>query len=193
MKNIAGRILNVICIAIIILAIGILFSVVTTPAGRTPQVLGYSGFRVLTGSMEPEIPANSFVLVKLCKASSIKEGDVISFYSSDASLGGAINTHRVMSIGSDAGHVTFTTKGDANPIADKNLVYDVDLIGKVVFVSHLFGLFIRLISNPIVFAAFIVVPLVIIIFANVRSMAKDIKALVQAEEDPADDDGGKDE
>ena len=43
--------------------IAILISVLATPKGQPPQIFGFSGFRVLTGSMEPSIPTDSFVLV----------------------------------------------------------------------------------------------------------------------------------
>ena len=182
MKKVLSTILNVVCIAIIILAVVILFSVVTTPKGQPPQIFGFSGFRVLTGSMEPSIPTDSFVLVKRVGAETIAVNDVISFYSTDASLRGAVNTHRVVAIREEGGGIVFDTKGDANVIADKVPVYASNLIGKVVLVSHALGVFVRLISNPLVFAAIIVIPLFVIIFSNIRSMAKDVKALVAEEE-----------
>jgi len=181
-KKILGTILNVVCILIIVLAVAVLFSVVTTPKGQPPQVLGFSGFRVLTGSMEPAIPTDSFVLVKHVDASQIRENDVISFYSTDETLRGAVNTHRVIGIREENGQIVFETKGDANVIADKVPVAASNLIGRVVFVSHLLGVLVRLISNPLVFAAVIVIPLLIIIFMNIRGMAKDVKALVAEEE-----------
>ncbi len=182
MKKALTSILNIICIAIIVLAIGILFAVVTTPKGQPPRILGFSGFRVLTGSMEPTIPTDSFVLVHRVDASKIKEGDVISFFSEDEALNGAVNTHRVVGITEADGQIVFETKGDANMIADKVPVKASNLIGKVVFVSKGLGKFIRLISNPLVFVAVIAVPLLIVMFANIKGMAKDVKKLVEEEE-----------
>ncbi len=182
MKKVLSTILNIICIAIIILAVVILFSVVTTPKGQPPQVFGFSGFRVLTGSMEPTVPTDSFVLVKRVDPSVIRENDIISFYSADEMLRGAVNTHRVVEVHNEGGRIWFSTKGDANQIADKVPVESTALIGKVVLVSRLLGVFIRLISNPLIFGAVIVIPLIIVIFMNVRGMAKDVKALVDEEE-----------
>ncbi|MEI3222261.1 MAG: hypothetical protein V8S01_09650 [Dorea sp.] len=48
--------------------------------------------------MEPTYGVDTMILVKKTDPSEIKEGDVISFYSSDPTLDGAVNTHRVVSI-----------------------------------------------------------------------------------------------
>ena len=181
MKKALTTLLNIICIAIIVLAIGVLFAVVTTPKGQPPQIFGFSGFRVLTGSMEPTIPTDSFVLVHRVDASKIRVDDVISFFSKDEALRGAVNTHRVVGISGTDGQIVFETKGDANMIADKVPVQASDLIGKVVLVSFGLGKLIRLISNPLVFAAVIAIPLLIVMFANIRGMAKDVKKLVAEE------------
>ena len=49
------KLFNAAAIALILVSVFVLLSVVLTPAGQVPQVLGYSVFRVMTGSMEPEI------------------------------------------------------------------------------------------------------------------------------------------
>ena len=183
MKKAISTLINIICIVVIVSSIGILFAVVTTPAGQTPNVLGYSGFRVLTGSMKPAIPTNSFVLVKNGSVEDVKEGDVISFYSLDPSIGGAVNTHRVVEVGEEDGKVKLTTKGDNNPVADRYFVYAYNYIGRVVLVSHALGVFVRLISNPLIFGIFIVIPLILIIFVNIKGIVKDVKTMMDSEED----------
>ena len=50
------KLFNGLAIALILVSLFVLLSVVLTPAGQVPQVLGYSVFRVMTGSMEAEIP-----------------------------------------------------------------------------------------------------------------------------------------
>ena len=90
--------INVLAVLMIVLALFILLSVVMTKPGQAPNVLGYSSFRVLSGSMAPTIPTGSMILVKATDASEIEAGDVISFYSSDPALAGAVNTHRVLSV-----------------------------------------------------------------------------------------------
>ncbi len=182
-SKILARVLDVICVIIIVFALVILLSVVLNRSDSAPSVFGYSAFRVISGSMEPSIKINSLVLVKNCEASEIKEGDVISFYSSDPALGGAINTHRVIGI-SDDGGISFTTKGDNNAIADEYPVPAAQLVGKVVYYSSAMGVVVRLLQNPLVFILIVAIPLLILIIKNVVTMVNAAKA-VEAEEKQA--------
>ncbi|MBQ2308833.1 MAG: signal peptidase I [Clostridia bacterium] len=65
---------------------------------------------ILTDSMEEEIPPSTYIVVKKAKPEDVNTGDVITFYSDDPALGGALNTHRVIEI-IDGGR-EFVTKGD---------------------------------------------------------------------------------
>ncbi|MCQ2561199.1 MAG: signal peptidase I [Clostridia bacterium] len=181
MKRVITGLINGICIIVIVFLIAILFSVVTTPAGENPNFMGFSAFRIISGSMEPALPVDSFVLVKGVPASELQAGDIISFYSRDPLLGGAVNTHRIDSVLVENGLTRFVTKGDANAIADAIPVEVQDIIGKVVFSSVIFGKFVRLISNPLIFGSCIVIPLMIIIFMNIRNMVKDVKEISERE------------
>ena len=58
-------------------------------------------------------------IVKQTAQASIHENDVISFYSSDPALSGAVNTHRVVSIETDGNNYRYITKGDANNVVDR--------------------------------------------------------------------------
>lgn len=165
-KKILRWILNGISVAVILLAICMLLNVVMTRSGTAPSFFGYSVFRVMSGSMEPTLPTNALIVVRLTDASEVQEGDVISFYSRDPMLGGAINTHRAVKINEENGTRTFLTKGDANEIADKYEVQAQDLIGVVVFSSIFLGTIVRLVSNPIVFVPLIIVPLLLMLILN---------------------------
>jgi signal peptidase I len=83
--------------------------------------------------MEDEIPTGSYILVVRTDAAKIKRDDVICFYSSDPSIYGYPNTHRVIEdpIKTDTGY-EFVTKGDANPKADDYNASSERLIGKYV-------------------------------------------------------------
>lgn len=98
-------------------------------------------------------------IVKQTDPSAIKENDVISFYSSDPALSGAVNTHRVVSIETDGNNYRYITKGDANNVVDRYDVDSRDLLGKVVWSSLILGKIVRLVSNPLIFVPIILVPL----------------------------------
>ena len=171
--------INILSILMIVIALFVLLSVVMTKPGKVPSVLGYSSFRVLSGSMEPLIPTDSMIVVKKTPVSEISPGDIISFYSSDPTLGGAVNTHRVVSVEQAGGVYVFTTKGDANVVADEYTTTGNEVIGVVVFTSLLLGKLVHLLSNPIVFIPVIMVPLALLLVLNLIKTVKLAKLAAQ--------------
>ena len=83
---------------------------------RPVFVFGRAAVWIMTDSMEPGIPAGSYILLERVTADEVETGDVIMFYSDDPNLHGAFNTHRVVSVIGD--HAAFTTKGDNNLTPD---------------------------------------------------------------------------
>ena len=105
-----------------------------------PRLLGYGVYTVISGSMEPALPAGSLVYVKAADPVSVNRGEIIAF-----SDDGAVVTHRVMQNLREEG--SFITRGDANntddlfPVAYRNLIgrveHHVPLLGTLMqyFVS----------------------------------------------------------
>ena len=179
MKKIFIKAVNVLACLIIALAVYMLLLVVITPSGEVPSMFGHTVFRTLTSSMAPSIPRDSLIVVRKCTAEEVQVGDVITFYSTDPDLNGAVNTHRVTEISQTETGLSFTTKGDANALEDRYQVPADHLIGKVVFVSVLLGKAVRLTANPLVFIPVIVIPLLIILIVNVRRVWLTAKELEQ--------------
>lgn len=92
-----------------------------------PRAFGYHIYSVVSGSMEPEIPAGSMVYIKEAAPEDMNKDDVIAFYGAGDS--GAIITHRVVENRVVMGE--FITKGDANQTEDMNPVPYDNFIGKV--------------------------------------------------------------
>ena len=107
--------------------------------GRVPNAFGYSVLNIVSGSMEDEIPRDSYILVKQVSPQEVKVNDIICFYSTDPQIYGMPNTHRVVKepILKD-GKYEFVTKGDANAIEDEQTAKGDRLIG--VYVKTLDGL-----------------------------------------------------
>lgn len=107
--------------------------------GNVPRVFGYSVMHIVSGSMEDEIPKDSYILIKKTSPEKIEKGDIICFYSTDPTIYGIPNTHRVAEepIVTDSG-IEFITKGDANLIEDKVRAKGENLIG--VYVKTMDGL-----------------------------------------------------
>lgn len=111
--------INILAIALITASLFVLLVVVSTPAGQVPQVMGFSILRVMSVSMEPEIPEQSMLLVHKTDPDALQVGDVITFFSSDPTLNGTLNTHRIIRIDRQRTGLQFVTKGDANALADR--------------------------------------------------------------------------
>ena len=118
-------------------------------------------------------------IVKQTAPASIHENDVISFYSSDPALSGAVNTHRVVSIETDGNNYRYITKGDANNVDSR------DLLGRVVWSSLILGKIVRLVSNPLIFVPIILVPLAIILIANLVKTVSYARKIAKDEEEAA--------
>lgn len=179
------KLFNAAAIALILVSVFVLLSVVLTPAGQVPQVLGYSVFRVMTGSMEPEIREDSLLVVKKTPPEDIVPGDVISFFSPDPMLEGAVNTHRVVRIEKENGRIQFITKGDANVIEDTYPVDASALVGRAVFKSYGLGRVVSLLANPLVFGIIILLPLVIILVMNLCRAVRIAADIAKKEEEEA--------
>ena len=179
------KLFNAAAIGLILVSVFVLLSVVLTPAGQVPQVLGYSVFRVMTGSMEPEIRSDSLLVVKKIPPEEIAPGDVISFFSPDPMLEGAVNTHRVVRIEKENGRTQFITKGDANVIEDTYPVDASALVGKAVFKSYWLGKTVSLLSNPLVFGTIILLPLAIILVMNLCRAVRIAADIAKKEEEEA--------
>ena len=184
-KKIFFGFINLLSVVVIVAAILVLCVVVFTKQGEAPNILGYTALRVTTGSMEPEYAVDTMIIVKKTDPSEIQEGDVISFYSADPALDGAVNTHRVVSAEQTEKGWVYTTKGDANNTVDAYDVEDSALIGKVVFASLALGRVARLISNPLVFIPVILIPLGIILLGNMVRTISLTRKLAKEEEEKA--------
>ena len=95
--------------------------------GKTFFVFDKALMWVKTNSMEPEIPAKSYIIVNKATGDDVKVGDVIVFHSDDPALHGELNTHRVVKIVNEGRE--FVTKGDNNPGEDKQTAKASNVIG----------------------------------------------------------------
>jgi signal peptidase len=95
-----------------------------------PALTGATALTVLTGSMDPALPAGSIVVVRPMTPADVRVGDVITYFPRAGE--DALLTHRVAGVtsGSD-GRISFVTKGDANDAADPVPVTEEQVAGAV--------------------------------------------------------------
>lgn len=107
--------------------------------------MGYSLFEVQTGSMEPEISAGDWIIVKSEKDYELK--DVVTF-----EIDGEFVTHRIINKYGD----TFVTRGDANNAKDSPISKE-QIVGKEVKTLPTFGILRKTVFNPVVLIGLIII------------------------------------
>lgn len=110
---------------VIIAALGALAIAVVVPrlGGATP-------YTIMTGSMRPEYPPGTLVVMRPAKVQDIAVGSVVTYQLSSGKS--TVVTHRVAAIRvSPDGKRLFTTRGDANTTNDAKLVRPVQIRGEL--------------------------------------------------------------
>ena len=127
-RGIFARIISVIEWILLLAAAGLLaYIFVCTARGKAATVFGYNVLHVVTGSMEPTISEDDYILVQKTDIAGLEPDDIIAYYSEDPEIRGKLVIHRIIEIHEDG---TFVTKGDANPISDKYAVRPDQVLGK---------------------------------------------------------------
>jgi len=123
-------------------------------------------YSIQTGSMEPNYPVGTMIVVEPVEFDQLRKGDVITFVS-----GGMTVTHRLIDIDKDTRQLT--TKGDNNNVADSSeLSYD-NVIGRVEFAIPYVGYLVLMLNTTfgkimagVVIAAIIGVLIIIKIYES---------------------------
>ena len=95
---------------------------------EVPRVGGYFPLIVLTDSMYPQIHSGDLIICHQEDAEELEVGDIIAFFD-PAGNGTTIVTHRIEEVSKGAEGLEFTTKGDANNVADEKKVPAKDVVG----------------------------------------------------------------
>lgn len=143
------------------------------------QIGGFSLFRVVTGSMEPEIPVGSLLVAKQVDIEEIAVGDIVVFRSRESGMLGMMITHRVTNIHvGTGGDILLETKGDANQYADGYFVEADNLIGRALYytggTNFLTGI-LGLLSNKVGFMACVVLPCLVLGMLAMRDSVKSLR------------------
>lgn len=138
LKFILSIISYAIFIVLLLIGLTLLVYVVNTKIkearGENPNNT-YNAYVVLTESMIPAIPVNDVVITKKVELNELKEGDIITFISTDPRFPGITITHRIKNIfiNQATGEYEFETKGDHNNAPDLTHVKGNNILGKVIF------------------------------------------------------------
>ena len=109
------------------------------------SLFGFRTFRIMSGSMNPNVLEDSFILTK--EYDDYKVGEVVTYKKNGEHI-----THRIIKIDGDQ----ITTRGDSNNTQDENISKDM-IIGKVIFSFAWYGFVIFLFEQPITWILIFVV------------------------------------
>jgi len=135
MKNVWNTLKTVIVWLIALIAVAMMvFTIisVTTFDHTDRQLFGYRAFIVRSDSMAAtDFDAGDLILVKETDPSTLQEGDIISFISTDSANYGEIITHKIRTVTTtDSGVPCFVTYGTTTNTDDLTPVPYVNVLGK---------------------------------------------------------------
>ena len=188
-----GSILSTFVLVIsIILCLTVVMQVITN---GYVQIGGISLFKIITGSMEPEVPEGSLIICQEVDISTVQVNDIVCFRSLDNVIYGETVTHRVVEVLQNSlGETILVTKGDANLSADAEYVTQGNYIGKVTYYSkesNLMASIMNILTDKVGFMILVLVPTLLIAgfilrscMSNIRRELERLKAEEKKNENP---------
>ncbi len=168
----AGNTIVIFLLAIMVVPVFFSVSSKLSPDGM-PKVADYKLMVVLSGSMSPVFKAGDVIVVSGAKKSDqYQKGDIITFKDPEDSR--RIVTHRVTEVIRDGNGVSYRTKGDANNVADLKPVPAENVIGQQKWRIPYFGRLVEFAKTKKGLVWLILVPGILIIVSELRSIAKAI-------------------
>ena len=135
-RSLLSKIANSVLVAVLVLITAFTaYIMINAHHGKAVSIFGNYVLRVTTGSMEPSLHIGDYILIEKPDIGSLKEGDIISFYSESPDVYGMLVTHRIESVEPDG---SFITKGDANPVEDSVSVRSDRIVGKYIRKARFF-------------------------------------------------------
>ncbi len=175
------KVIKIICASICVIS-GIILAVFLLP------FTGLKAMSVLTGSMTPAIPQDSLVIIQRTRPSQLRSGDVIT-YINPRNTSQTI-THRIVEVKSDKGLSAFITKGDANQVADQEILGG-NVVGKVVWHYPKIGGLLNHSKGWPVIVLFVFIPAAFIIYDEIRLLKRTLKKSSSPPAEPPQDQNNK--
>ena len=170
-----GNLISTILIVIVLLfaAVVTIMSFNAKANDSIPSLFGYTTYSIQTDSMEGTINPGDFIFGKECDPYSLKEEQIISFYTVDDDGNYFINTHRIIDVIDENGMLCYQTQGDNEEYPDKRLVAPGDIISVYTgFRIPLLGYVITFLSSQLGFFICIVFPVLLYTIWQVYKLIK---------------------
>jgi len=145
------------------------YTFIMTSQGKAARLGGYSLLNIVTGSMEPTIYKDEYVIVKKADTSELEFGDIIAYYSEAPDIKGRLVIHRIVEVQPDG---TFILKGDANSTADKLPVRADQILGKYQRKAWFFNWLSSFMNPRKLILLLVIIPLLLVSIYETTSLAK---------------------
>ncbi|MCL2865550.1 MAG: signal peptidase I [Lachnospiraceae bacterium] len=125
-------------ISLVVILVSVFFLTRGNDAGIPRHLMGFSVMRILTTSMQSELPQHSLIITRQVDPAEIQIGDDLTFMVDENTT----FTHRVILIYEnylESGQRGFQTQGVENARPDSSIVRPENIIGRVVWHSFLIG------------------------------------------------------
>ncbi|MDX6587479.1 MAG: signal peptidase [Solirubrobacterales bacterium] len=136
------------------------FVLTTMLAGAIPLALGDRSYVVRSGSMAPAIDTGDVVVTEPISPLDAEVGQIVTFDNPEA--GGALTSHRAITIDRSGDSVRFTTKGDSNTSVEHWSVAKDGEIGKVLYRVPKLGFVSVAIQTPTGRIALVILPAILL-------------------------------
>lgn len=161
---------NFIYTILVILALLVLAVVIMQRVSNNNLSLGnYRIFNIISQSMIPKYDIGDVLVSKKIDPSKIKMGDDVVYKGEEGSFKDKIVTHQVIATYQENGKYKFSTKGIANDQVDPMITED-QVYGVIVYKIKTLSLISKMTTNLYVFYFIIFVPVVILIFVEIKKI-----------------------
>lgn len=162
-----------IIILIIIAAFFVFYAISSKLAEKQNKKAQISLYTIISPSMTPSIKVYDVIMVKNVDTNSLKPGDVITFYSTNAFFGGTPITHRIVEVLDvpETG-IMYRVKGDANEDADEEKVLPSNIIGKVLFRVPQLGKIQFFLASKTGWLVAILIPSILIFIYDIKKLIR---------------------
>lgn len=126
---------NILCtVILVVLVITVICTFYQRITGGTPQIFGYSVYRISSGSMVPDLQIGDIIVSGPVSADQVQKGDVITYNGVSGDMAGKIITHKVVETPyEENGIYHFQTCGIAPAATNDPPITSQQLMGKYLF------------------------------------------------------------
>lgn len=187
MKKALKIIVNIFAWLIVIFALLITILVFSSSTSNgVSHLLGYIPLTVDSQSMSPTFEQGDLIICKqIDDVNELQVGDVITFWTIiDGQK--VKNTHRIVKVNHAENSVSFTTRGDNNPVDDEIPAYQAELIGKWTNIRLSgAGNIMAFLRTKVGFFVCILIPMAIFFLIELYKFVVTVIALKRPEPEPA--------